>query len=681
MSPIEVSAAPRTDQADRDTHRAADGARGDLPLRVVLVGNPNTGKTTLFNRLCGVRHKTSNFPGTTQEARRGTLPGADRAIHLVDLPGAYSLELHGSESTVVRRVLAGDLAPPGEPLAAPDAVCVVLDATNLPRGLMVLGEALRRRLPTVVAINLVDAARRRGIRGDERRLEEILGCPVVVCSARTGEGLEALRGALGRARIPVAGPRAGQEALEHWADELASEIFSGRAADPGATLTDHADRAFTHPVLGLILFAAVMTGLFWAIFRLATYPMDWIEAGFGWAGERVAGVLGDGVLSDLLVGGVLSGVGATLVFLPQICLLFFIIALLEDTGYLARAAFVMDRLMRPFGLSGHAFVPLLSSHACALPGIMAARAIPDRRDRLATILVAPFMSCSARIPVYVLLVGLLFPGRPGVQALAFTGCYVLGACAGLVSALVARRTILRGPSRPMVMELPTYRRPSTRTAALTALDRGMIFLRKAGTVILAISIVLWWLSTYPRSGPTPEAEALRAQAAALDPGPVDAPGTPTDEPATPGDLLAEADAIDAAHGARRTFIARLGSAVEPVFAPLGYDRQLSVGVLASFAAREVFVSTMSVMVTGEEGDAAEGTRAALAKAKRDDGSPLFTWAVSWSLLVYYVLAMQCLPTLAVTAREAGGAKWAFIQLGWMSLLAYVGAFAVFQVAG
>lgn len=646
-------------------------AAAERMMRVALVGTPNVGKTTLFNRLCGVRHKTSNFPGTTQEARIGQVKGLrEGSIEVIDLPGAYSLELDSSESVVVRRVLAGELAPRGEVIAAPDAICIVLDATNLPRGLMLLGEALRRRLPVVVAINLVDAARRRGIHGDEHKLSTILGCPVVVCSARTGEGIDDLRKALGNARIPVAGPRGDQAALEQWADDLAVEIFAGAATSEDETLVDRVDRAFTHPILGLAVFALAMTGLFWVIFRLAAYPMEWIEVGFGALAEGVRSMMGEGILSELVAGGVVSGVGSTLVFLPQIMLLFFLIALLEDTGYLARAAFVMDRALRPFGLNGHAFVPLLSSHACALPGIMAARAIPDRRDRLATILVAPFMSCSARIPVYALLVVILFPGSPGLQALAFTGCYALGVVAGLLSAMIARRTILPGKSRAMALELPDYRLPSVRTAALTAVDRGVIFLRKAGTVILAISIVLWWLSAYPVSQPRPEAEALRAQATAI-------------EATNPGDaegLNAEADAIDAAHHARHTFIARLGALVEPVFRPLGYDRQLSVGVLASFAAREVFVSTMAVIVTGsEEAEDEERLRDRLANAKRDDGTPVFTPAVAWSLLVYYVLAMQCLPTLAVTAREAGGVKWALIQLGWMCGVAYVGAMTVYQV--
>lgn len=633
-------------------------AEGREPLRIALVGNPNVGKTTLFNRLAGTKAKTSNFPGTTQDARLAptacdVLP---EGSEYVDLPGVYSLELDSGESTVARGMLAGSLAPVGEAMGAPDVVCVVLDACELPRGFVLLGEVLRRRLPTVVAINMVDAARRRGIKGDEAELAERLGCDVVVCSGRTGEGVGELRAALADSKLPTAGPRGSQDELEAWADELAVGVFAAPEAQDRVTLTDRLDRAFTNPLLGLGIFVLVMTLLFWSIFKLATYPMDWIDGFFGWLAGAVGSALGTGLISQLVADGVIAGVGATAVFVPQIVLLFFLIALLEETGYLARAAFVMDRLLRPFGLNGHAFIPLLSSHACALPGIMATRGIPDRRDRLAAILVAPFMSCTARIPVYVLLVGLLFPGRPAVQAIAFTGCYAVGAIAGLISSLVIRRTILRGKSRPMVMELPEYRLPDVKRAAGVALDRGWVFLKKAGTVILAIAIVLWWLSSFPAAS--------------------DGTGSSADpQPEPPA-----------------TFLERLGSTAQPIFAPLGYDEQLTIGVLASFAAREVFVSTMAVTVLGpdeaaqadqadepDEADSDEqGLLDRLATAERSDGTPIFTLATSWSLLVYYILAMQCLPTLVVTAREAGGWKWAALQLGWMSGLAYVLALATFQ---
>jgi ferrous iron transport protein B len=413
-----------------------------------------------------------------------------------------------------------------------------------------------------------------------------------------------------------------------------------------------------------------MFGVFYAIFSLAAIPMDLIELVFGQVSALIEGVIPPGILQEFLTGGVVGAISGTLVFLPQICLLFFIISLLEDTGYLARAAFVMDRVLRPFGMSGHAFVPLLSSHACALPGIMACRAIPERKDRLATILVAPFMSCSARIPVYVLLTVLLFPESPLKQSIAFMACYVLGIMAGLFSALIARRTILKGKGRPMMLELPTYKLPSLRTAAYAAYDRGLVFLRKAGTVILAICVLLWWLSTYPHVAPPQEAMDLRTQGEAL---------VASGDAAGGSAMVSRADEIEARHALENSFAGRIGKGVGPVFEPLGYDWQLSIAVITSFAAREVFAGSMATIVAGTDDMEGEGVMDRIAQAKRDDGATLvFLPAVCWSLLVYYVLAMQCLPTLAVTAREAGGTKWALLQLGWMSGLAYLTALVVYQ---
>lgn len=659
---------------------------------IALLGNPNTGKTTLFNRLTGLRHKTGNFPGTTVEARTGRVgvgrafaaasccgqdgpeapadAGAGDEATLIDLPGVYSLELEQTESEICRAVLAGRAAPRGERLREPSAVCVVADATNLPRSLRLVGEALRRRLPTVVAVNMLDLSRQRGLALDLDALSRELGCPVVGLCARCGEGIDALRDALGSASIPRQTPPGAEAGLNAWADELYARVAS--SADAHAEhdrLTDRLDRVFTHPVLGMALFAAVMAGVFYMLFRLATVPMDLIDGLFGWLGGAVKAAMPEGLLSDLLTDGVIAGIGSAVIFLPQICLLFLVIALLEDTGYLARAALVADRLLRPFGLPGHAFMPLLSSHACALPGIMATRTIPDRRERLAAILVAPFMSCSARLPVYALLSTVLFRDRPAMAALAFVGCYALGAGAGVLSALVARRTILRGQARPMALELPSYKLPSLRTALLTTYDRAMVFLRNAGTLILAISVVLWWLSAFPHVKPPAEAVELRQQAAAM---------TEPEGGTAGAELLARAERLEAKHQQVSSFAGRLGHAVQPVLAPIGADWQLSIGVLSSFAAREVFVSTMAVIVAGEGDAESEGVLDQLRTATRDDGSPLFTPAVCWALLVYYVLAMQCLPTLAVTAREAGHVKWAALQLVWMSGLAYAAAAIVFH---
>ncbi len=663
------------------------------PRRIVLLGNPNTGKTTLFNRISGLRHKTSNFPGTTLEARvarvRAGVEGG-RDADLIDLPGLYSIELDNLESRVCREVLAGTAAPRGEPVGEPECAVVVADATNLARNLMLVGEVLRRRLPTVVVVNMMDLAAKAAVRVDVAALSAALGCEVVPAAARDGERIDALRHAIRAARIPTPDHAipGDPDGLRHWAEDVFARAVPGASGDGDVpdnlqeTASDRADRVLLNPVLGLACFALVMTGLFYTIFSLAHLPMGWIESIFAYSTSLIESTLPPGPVRDLLSSGIVGGIGSTVIFLPQILLLFFLISLLEDTGYLARGAFLMDRLLRPFGLPGQAFVPLLSAHACALPGIMAARAIPDPRERLATILVAPFMTCSARLPVYVLLTTLLFKGRPLMAALAFVGCYALGIVAGVLSALIARRTILRGPSRAMAMELPSYKRPSLRTALITSMDRGWVFLKKAGTVILAICIVLWWLGAYPKVNAPAEAEALRAQIAAISP-PADAPA---DDPGVVriAELESQAAAIESRHAAKHSFMGMIGRTVQPVFSPLGYDWQLTVGVMTSFAAREVFVATMNIVIAGqEEADDDAGSERLMDQiraATRDDGvTPVFTPAASWSLLVFFVLAMQCLPTLAVTMRESGHVKWALLQLAWMSGVAYVAALVVFQI--
>ena len=628
---------------------AANDAAGQ-PAHVILLGIPNTGKTTLFNRLCGLRHKTANFPGTTLESRIGSVKAEAGTLRLDDLPGVYSIELNQHEARVCRETLEG----------SPDAVCVVLDATSLPRNLQLLGEVLRRRLPTVVAINMIDLARRRGIAVNTEAMEAELGIPVVAISARSGEGIDRLTSAMTNPRYARTTMPSDADGERAWVDRLA-QVAEADTATLDDTLTDRLDRAFTHPVLGIAVFAIVMTGVFWALFRLATIPMDFIDSMFGQFGAWVAGVLPEGLITSMLVDGVIAGVGGAAVFLPQICLLFFLFSLLEDTGYLARATFVVDRLLRPFGLPGHAFIPLLSSHACALPGIMAARAIPDRRERIATILVAPFMTCSARLPVYVLLTTLLFRDRPALAALAFTGCYALGALAGVFSALLFRRTILRGEGRPMALELPSYKQPSVRDALMSAWDRGLVFAKNAGSVILAISIVLWWLAAYPVSQPSVGSVVLTQGASMV----------AESQPEHAEELIAQAKALDATAQLEHSFAGILGHAVEPVMSPIGFDWRISIGVLSSFAAREVFVSTMAVVFTGEDDIEGAGVFERIRDAKRDDGvTPVITRATAWSLLVFFVLAMQCLPTLVLTAREAGGWKWAGLQFVWMTGVAY-----------
>jgi len=639
--------------------------------RIALVGNPNTGKTTVFNRLCGARAKTSNFPGTTTSTRigRGRLH-KHREVEVFDLPGLYQLTLDLPEVRLVRGLLDGDKGTP------PDAILVIVDAGNLARNLVLVGELLAREPRPVVCLNMIDLAARRGVTIDADALARRLGVPVVPIVAPKGEGFDTLRaelaaavgGSVRRAR-PAGSPDRNTPAgdLRAWARSIAADVTKVKAtAGPGMdAVTDWWDRVLTHPVLGLAIFLTVMGGLFYGLFALAQVPMDLIEATFAWVGGFVREVMPAGAVRDLVTDGVLGGIAGTVVFLPQICFLFFLISLLEDTGYLARAAFVMDRFLRPFGLPGHAFVPLLTSHACALPGIMSARLIPDRRDRLATILVAPFMSCSARLPVFVLLTSLLFANQPARAALAFAGCYVLGAGAAFLTAALFGRTILRGKAKPIILELPPYQVPSLSNALYTVRDQGLSFLKTAGTVIMAICVVMWWLSAYPRATPSAEVQALQAQASA--------PGITAERAA---ELTQEAAVLEGRQQQSHSFAGRIGRTVQPIFDPLGYDWQLTVGVVTSFIAREVFVSTMAVLAGGSDDD--EGVLDKIRVMKRDDGSPVFTRATAASALVFFVLAMQCLPTLAVTRRESGRLRYALLQFGYMSVVAYIAGLIVYQ---
>ncbi|MDC0429099.1 ferrous iron transporter B [Phycisphaerales bacterium] len=637
--------------------------------QVALIGNPNTGKTTLFNRLCGLRARTANYPGSTAEMRIGRCDRGDQNLEIVDLPGIYGMDLDLPESRMCRDCLDGRLEE------TPDAILVVIDATAPARGISLAIAAIARRLPTVVALNMADLAARRGLSFDEERLASKLGVPVVAISGRTGRGMDALIEAIhkaipGHAVLPL--PSATNLERRAWIDEAIAESMGGHDAVGSGrdSVFDRLDKAFTHPILGLVVFVGVMGALFWTIFSLAGIPMDLIDVLFEKFGGLAAAILPEGPIRDLMVDGIIGGVAGTVVFLPQILILFFLLALLEDTGYLARAAFVMDRVMCRFGLPGQAFVPMLSSHACALPGIMSARLVPDRDDRLATILVAPFMSCTARLPVYVLLIGLLFDGSPWLAGFAFAGCYLLGAAAALISALIARRTILPGRSRPMVLELPAYRRPSIRNAILVSWDRGMVFLKNAGTIILGIVIVMWWLSAYPKAESPDAAIALRTEAAEV----------MTADPVHSEELEAQAERIELNAQQSGSFAGQIGTLAQPLFAPLGADRTLTVGILTSFLAREVFVSSLAVLQGGgSDVDDDESVLTLVRDAKRPDGSRLFNTATAASMLVFFVLAMQCLPTLAVTRRETGSWKWPALQFAWMTGLAWVFSAIVFAV--
>ena len=647
---------------------------------LALVGNPNAGKTSLFNALTGLRAKTANFPGTTVERKVGRLHLDHKQIVIVDLPGLYSLDSKSPDEKLAADALQGKLEH-----TAPSAALVVVDATNLERNLFLVSQVLElKKIPVVVALNMMDMARRDGIRIDVAKLRTELGCVVVPVSARSGEGVDELKGELNRlvtGAMPEAvnhvDPGCGGckgctfQARYEWTEKISTKVMDA-VAHQRSQWTEKLDDVLTHPVFGVIAFIAVMLLVFALIFWAAKIPMELIDRLFSGLGSWVGNKVHEGDLQSLLVHGVIGGVGGILIFLPQICILFFVLSLLEDTGYLSRAAFVMDKVMRRFGLPGKAFVPMLSAHACAIPAIMATRVIENPRDRLVTILITPLMTCSARIPVYAMVTALLFPNSPWKAAMVFTGAYVFAVVTALVMALIFRGTILPGGSQPLMIELPPYRVPMLRVALLHTFDRAKIFVKQAGTIILLISLILWALAYYPKSSPPAAAVAMTQQAAQF---------AAVGDKTKAGELNAEADRLTAQHSLQNSFAGKIGHVMEPFIAPLGYDWQIGIGIFSSFAAREVIVSTLAI-VYGVGEDTAENNRSSLydslRRAKRSDGTAIFNTATCASLLVFYILAAQCLSTTAVVKRETGGWKWPLFQIGYMSALAYVAALIVYQ---
>ncbi len=651
---------------------------------IALVGNPNVGKTSLFNRLTSALSKTSNFAGTTIEHREGTcdlsqleLPADQpQSLTVIDLPGTYTLEGSSFEERVTAQYLHGERDPADVPAA--DAILLVVDATNLQRSLFIAQQVLDLGKPTVVAVNQIDVADKSGLEIDVAAMSKRLGCPVVAISARTGLGLDTLEHRLleasepGAAIAPSTGCSSGcnscpYAAGHHWAADLAGVATKQRFVTTPAWV-ESMDHWLTHPIVGAAAFFAAMLMLFGMVFWLATLPMELLEWSFATVSLFVESLLPEGDFQSLIADGVISGVGGVLVFLPQIIILFFVLTLLEDSGYLARAVVVVDRWMQRVGLPGQAFVPLLTAHACAIPAIMSTRVISDRRDRLVSILVIPLMTCSARLPVYTMIAALLFPDSPLSAALLFSAAYFLGMIAAFTMALVFKMSILPGKPSPLILELPAYRRPSVSNAARHALDKGWGFLRDAGTTILLISLVIWALSTYPKATP----EFLQQQTAT----------ELRQNPDLTSDSQEDLERLQSQIKQEHSALGRIGKTVQPVFEPLGFDWKVTVGVMASFAAREVVVSTLSILYgLGDDVDDDQeihSLTSRLRSAQRADGSKVFDTATSVSLLVFFVLAMQCLPTQVVTRKETGSWRWAFFQLGYMTILAYAMAFLARQ---
>ncbi|MCX6865778.1 MAG: ferrous iron transporter B [Verrucomicrobia bacterium] len=621
-------------------------AASESPSTIALIGNPNTGKTTLFNALTGANAKIGNYSGVTVDIKSGeTYTPHGKKLRVLDLPGCYSLRAPSPDEQVAVDALTGDL--PG--YAKPDLVVCVLDASNLERHLQLALQVIALQIPTILALNMVDMAEKSGLRLDPAKLAAELGVPVVPMQASAGKGIIELKQAL-RFPFPSAAHAMwvpGTDDAEDTRRTFIRNLCELAARRPDAhqlTFADQLDDWLLHPVWGWVAFFAIMFAVFWGIFSFARIPMGWIESAQGVVAGGVESLMPAGDLRSLLVDGVLGGVGGVVVFLPQIVLLFFFIGLLESSGYMARAAYLMDGVMSRAGLSGKAFLPLFSSYACAIPGVMASRTIGSAKERLATIFIAPWMSCSARLPVYFLIVPLLLHENEGSwkQALVLFAIYTLGTLSAFVVARVLRRKL--GPDHTahhFMLELPPYRWPQWRYIFRHVLERGGSFVAKAGTIILGISILLWALSTYPKADGD-GADALAASA-----------------------------------------MGRIGAVIEPVVRPLGFDGRVGTAILTSFAAREVFNSSLAVLFRVDEAAGEEATRNSLrdrlALAKWPDGTPLFTPLSIISLLVFYIYALQCLPTSVVVAKEAGSWKWALGQLAFMSGFAYAASLGVFQI--
>lgn len=620
------------------------------PLRLALLGAPNSGKTTLFNALTGSRAKVGNYPGVTVERREGTVLIGRRRARVLDLPGTYSLLPDSPDEEIAVRVATGCL--PGED--SPDGLVIVIDGTTLRRGLGLVAQTLALGRPSLLVVTMIDEVRARGGKLDLAALAERLGIPVAGVVGHRGVGLDRLRRWLeepDRWPCPAEPPPADDPAERFaWVDALVREVT---AAETQADLrTQRIDRVLLHPVAGSFVFAAVMVFLFQSIFAWAVPAMDALEQGVGRLGQFSRAVLPAGLLTELWADGILAGVGSVLVFLPQIVLLFTLIHLLEAVGYLGRAAFLVDRILGWVGLQGRCFVSLLSSYACAIPGILSTRSIRSPRERLATILVSPFMTCSARLPVYTLMIAAFVPattvwGPLGLQGLVMLGLYLLGALTALGSAALLSSTLLRGSPSSFVMELPPYRFPTLRVLVVQVWRSAAAFVKRAGTIILLASILIWGLLAFPRAEPNP----------ALEP---------------------EASAQAQLEG---SFGGHIGRFIEPAIAPLGFDWKIGVGLVASLAAREIFVSTLAQIYAVGDPEDFEGLRKAL-RTEQDPGTgrPVYSLATALSILVFFVFALQCTSTIAVMGRETGTWRWPALAFGYMLALAWGASFVTYHVA-
>jgi len=692
---------------------------------LALVGNPNCGKSTLFNVLTGLKQRTGNFPGVTVEQKTGTASFGKNLVELIDLPGTYSLHPSSLDERVVLDSLLGFY-----PSGAPDAIIYVADANKLDKHLLLLTQVMDLGIPVILALNFVDELQKSGESLDFQDLSNSLGVPTVGISARTSQGIDQLRKSVSElldtrtlpsqhfysfsseeavlakhlepsmpdhlpyarllvahhgedARIPAGIRIARAAAIDipafdsmRWQvretmqrfDRFLPTLRAARKTSDEETTSDKIDKIVTHPVAGPIIFFGVLFLVFQAIFTWSSWPTELIETLFAFLGDSARSVLPKGYLADFLVDGILAGLGGIIVFVPQIAILFFLLTLLEEAGYMARAVYLFDRLMQRFGLNGRSLVALTSSGACAIPAIMSTRTISNPKERLITILVSPLISCSARIPVYAILIGFAVPavtvwGIFNAQALAFMGIYFISILAALVSALVFKYVLKSNEQSYLMIELPQYRVPVWRNVFINVWTKTKAFVFGAGKIIIGISMVLWFLASFGPGDSMADAEASAIKIQQTE-------------------KLSEEAAADYVANARleASYAGHIGKAIEPVIEPLGYDWKIGIALVTSFAAREVFVGTIATLYaigSADENEAMITER--LSEARRPDGTKVYTMATAVSLILFYLFAMQCMSTLAVTKRETGTWKWPIVQTVYMTGLAYLAAFMAFQL--
>ena len=647
-------------------------------MKIALLGNPNTGKSSVFNMLTGLRQHVGNFPGVTVDKKTGRLEIEGKSHKLIDFPGTYSIYPRSKDEEVVYKSLCN---PESENY--PDAVVVVVDVSNLERNLLLFTQVYDLQLPTLMVLNMTDLAAKQNKTVDIAALQALFPEATIVSSnARVKLGKQKVLEALASFKerkghrfqqdlsfAPIEDIAAQEQETKVRFEHIRRHISTiERISEKTISASRGIDKVLVHPVFGYLIFAVVLLIVFQFIYAFASFPMDLIDGAFASLSGWTSSILPAGLFTDLITEGIIPGIGGVLIFIPQIALLFFFIAILEETGYLSRVVFIMDRLMRPFGLNGKSVVPLLSSVACAIPGVMSARTISDWKERMITIMVAPLMSCSARIPVYTLLIALVIPsetyfGFMNLQGLVLFALYALGTLSALFIAILLKWIIKTKEKGFLLLEMPDYKLPRWQNVGITVWEKIKIFVWDAGKIIIAISIVLWGLATF---GPSDRMEMAGAEAQ------TEAMKLNLDEEST--------NRMVASAKLENSYIGIMGKTIEPVIAPLGYDWKIGISLITSFAAREVFVGSMATIYA--VGDDSEESRPLIEKMRSEtyaDGTPVFSLAAGVSLMVFYVFAMQCMATLAVVKRETKSWKWPLLQMGYMGILAYLGAWITFLI--